>query len=550
MKEIKSMNIIEIADALASSPEGFKSKEKYLKRAFYFVDSYEDEDEIYATLLNNIGEIYFHQAQYSKSLKYLDHSLQIRIKLFGENNFILFSNYYYLGMTYMYLKQFQEGIKFVHKAKVLNEKKLATYQGNPLLTKIQIKNFKLLKIFEIEFSPNVNIIIGENSSGKTSLLQAITLGFLERGYSVGEGSEPYLKYITKDEEESILDLSLSFHFALDGKDKVDKNTTKVTLVRNKRTVDKYFYPFILAYGSNIFINYDNKLSYIIEKLLAQKINDGFVSSIFEEYSSGFYNPKSILNELYDKKTEEAKAIIATFIEIIEKFQDTFKLVLVNNKYAFQDKNKMIFKLEDLSEGYRNNILLVTDIVLKILGTGEFPKSVKGIILIDEFDKHLHPKWQSNLISTLRDTFPYIQFIMTTHNPMSILDREADEITTLKEIDGELKAVKNIGTKNIDVGTILLKYFGVDSLVGDEMQYKIKELTDLKLQGDLNEKEYEKLEELEEYFEYTPATNFIYNRAYFNFLIFLKNNENIDFRDYEKMKDKDMVLLMEKFKDLF
>lgn len=389
-EDIEDMDIIEIANALASTPENFKSKEKYLERALSFVDTYDKEDENYARLLNNIGILYFNQKEYKKSLELVNSSLTIQIRLFGRESIELIYSYKILMNIYLKLGEVRNSLVLFDEVQRLNEKEYFHINGHPSFRKIKITNFKILTDIELEFSKYINIIIGENSSGKTSLLQAITLGLLERSYSIGEGNNSYLKYITKEENQAILDLFFK------------DNTTKVTLNKNRRNVDRYFYPFVLAYGSNIFTNYDNKLSDIVEKLLAKNINDGFVSSIFEEYKSGFYNPKSILNELNDKDTEEAKEIISIFKEIIEKFQDAFKLVLAdNNKYVFQDKNNTIFKLEDLSEGYRNNILLVTDIVLKVLGTGKMPKSVKGIILIDEFDKHLHPKWQSSLIATLR-----------------------------------------------------------------------------------------------------------------------------------------------------
>ena len=42
--------------------------------------------------------------------------------------------------------------------------------------------------------------------------------------------------------------------------------------------------------------------------------------------------------------------------------------------------------------------------------------IPGIVLIDELDMHLHPKWQWNVIKALEETFPNIQFIVTTHSP--------------------------------------------------------------------------------------------------------------------------------------
>ncbi len=74
--------------------------------------------------------------------------------------------------------------------------------------------------------------------------------------------------------------------------------------------------------------------------------------------------------------------------------------------------------------------------------------------------------------------------MTTHNPMSILDREADEIIILEDIDGKIVAKKGRGTKSIDVSIVLLEYFGVDATVGDEMREKINSFNRLKLKKDL------------------------------------------------------------------
>ena len=46
-------------------------------------------------------------------------------------------------------------------------------------------------------------------------------------------------------------------------------------------------------------------------------------------------------------------------------------------------------------------------------------AIGGVVLIDEIDMHLHPKWQWKVIGALRDTFPKIQFIMATHSPIII-----------------------------------------------------------------------------------------------------------------------------------
>lgn len=406
------------------------------------------------------------------------------------------------------------------------------------IQKIKVKNFKLLKDFEMSFSSKVNIIIGENSSGKTSLLQAVTLGLLRSNYQ-GEVND-YEKYITKNEKKSEIELGFS-------------NYTKlITLEPSARNVtNDVLSPFILSYGSNIFPMYDLGVDKIVESILDESIHVGFTESIFKDYTNEFYNPKSIVNKLEQKEGTKAKVIKEIFINTINEFIDEFKLVKDSktNKYFFKsDKNR--FKLENLSEGYRNNIILITDILIKVLGIGQKPDTIEGIILIDEFDRHLHPKWQSNIIFKLTKVFPKIQFILTTHNPMAVLDREANEITIIENVDGSFESLQKSGTKFVDVGTTLLKYFKVDSLVGNDMRRHINRLTELKLKVKLTKKEIQELENIEDLLDNTVASNFIYNRAYFNFLLFLKENKNINFKDYEKISDEKMRILMEEFKELF
>jgi len=100
--------------------------------------------------------------------------------------------------------------------------------------------------------------------------------------------------------------------------------------------------------------------------------------------------------------------------------------------------------------------------------------------------------------------------------------------------------------------VLLKYFNVDSIVGETMRMNLNEITEIKLKGRsrLTKDDKERIKELEEELQYTPATDFIYNRAYFNFLVFLKKKKDIDFNNYESLKDKEMLNLMEEYRELY
>ncbi len=205
-----------------------------------------------------------------------------------------------------------------------------------------------------------------------------------------------------------------------------------------------------------------------------------------------------------------------------------------------------YELKELSEGYRKYILLISDILLRVYIYGETPTSVRGIILIDEFDNHLHPDWQNGIVDKLSEVFPNIQFILTTYNPMSILDREANQIINLEVKERKI----NLGTKNIDISTILLKYFKVDSLVGKGMQKDLKKFRDLKLKNELSNDEKIEFEKLKDKFSESVATNFLYNNAYFEFLKFIKNNPEIEFKidDLNDLDDEELNELLSDFEE--
>ena len=97
----------------------------------------------------------------------------------------------------------------------------------------------------------------------------------------------------------------------------------------------------------------------------------------------------------------------------------------------------------LSDGIRSMLTLVADIAFRTVklnpNLGPFAAtSTEGIVLIDEVDMHLHPAWQQTVLSSLKEAFPRIQFIVTTHSPqvlstirkehIRVLERNADGTT--------------------------------------------------------------------------------------------------------------------------
>lgn len=79
----------------------------------------------------------------------------------------------------------------------------------------------------------------------------------------------------------------------------------------------------------------------------------------------------------------------------------------------------------------------------------------GIVMIDEIDLHLHPKWQRHVVSDLKKAFPNIQFVVTTHSPFIVQSLKSDEIWNLDK-------VMDVAPDELKIDTVATEIMGVSS----------------------------------------------------------------------------------------
>jgi hypothetical protein len=92
----------------------------------------------------------------------------------------------------------------------------------------------------------------------------------------------------------------------------------------------------------------------------------------------------------------------------------------------------------LSQGYQATIAWIADVVGQQFWDGGAvlqAEEMEGLVLIDEIDLHLHPRWQRGLVPALKATFPRLQFVVTTHSPMVLPGLERDEVLRV-ELDDQ------------------------------------------------------------------------------------------------------------------
>jgi predicted ATP-binding protein involved in virulence len=97
--------------------------------------------------------------------------------------------------------------------------------------------------------------------------------------------------------------------------------------------------------------------------------------------------------------------------------DLFDEMIMDKVSKDGDISKLV--INQLSSGEKNLLALVGDLTrrLYLANLEGNPLDGNGIVLIDEIDVHLHPKWQQKVVTRLREVFPNIQFVVTTHSPL-------------------------------------------------------------------------------------------------------------------------------------
>ncbi|MBP1484695.1 AAA family ATPase [Acinetobacter nosocomialis] len=170
--------------------------------------------------------------------------------------------------------------------------------------------------------------------------------------------------------------------------------------------------------------------------------------------------QDLLNKIDEYNSGKFKDVqLEAVRQAIYAFMPDFKNLQVSRKPRLAmiiDKNEKTLNVNQLSQGEKSLMALVGDIARRLAMMNpslDNPLIGKGIILIDEIDMHLHPQWQRSIIQRLQTTFPNCQFILTTHSPLVISDTQdilvydldGQDITALPSLYGQ------------DANTVLLQY---------------------------------------------------------------------------------------------
>jgi uncharacterized protein (TIGR02646 family) len=134
-------------------------------------------------------------------------------------------------------------------------------------------------------------------------------------------------------------------------------------------------------------------------------------------------------------------------------------------------------LAELSAGYQTIVGMCADIMQLLFERWNTLSSANAIVLIDEIDAHLHPRWTMRIVSALREAFPQVQFIASTHNPLALRGLRNGEVALLRRanrdeviVDQHLPPIEGLRVDSL----LTSRIFGLNSTTDPEIENLLTE----------------------------------------------------------------------------
>ena len=351
------------------------------------------------------------------------------------------------------------------------------------IKQLKMQSFRGIGDLTIDFDEKEpTVFIGINGVGKSSILDCLAI-LLARfssaiQYSTGSVKSFREEDIKNDKNETHNEIisdfeSQSFTWSLT---KVKKGRIKDTntnlseinkIVENIRhqlsLSEKYNLPALIHYSTNravLDIPIRIKKEHDFQQIATYENSLTATFSDFRIFFEWFRKQEDLENELRlennpdyrDKQLEAVRQAISSLIPNFTKLRvRRFPLRMTLQK----DGEELI--VNQLSDGEKCLLAMVGDLArrLAIANPGlENPLHGFGVVLIDEIELHLHPKWQREIIPALTRTFPKCQFIVTTHSPQVISQVKPQGIYILEKTDTGIIAKRPESSYGRDSNQIL------------------------------------------------------------------------------------------------
>ncbi len=287
------------------------------------------------------------------------------------------------------------------------------------IKRIHLKNIRCFANLEIEYdltgdAPPFTVIVGDNATGKTTLLRSIAIGMCDEAGATALIKESDVGFIRSGETKAHITIELVSSSgelcSIDTKlEKINTSAGPFERIRQDTKPNYQEFPchelFVCGYGAGRGTSGTGDIAdYSVTDAVYNMFN----------YREGLQNPELSIKRI--SSTESREAILRT----LESVTETQKVELTRRGITVDDFWGREMPLRDLADGYKSTFLWLSDFIgwaYSFADSIQRPDQIKGIVIIDELEQHLHATWQRVVVNRLKSAFPRVQFIAATHSPL-------------------------------------------------------------------------------------------------------------------------------------
>ena len=332
-------------------------------------------------------------------------------------------------------------------------------------TRLHLLQYRCFAILDLDLEPDLTVIFAENGGGKTAVLNALALGLTAFQSGTPRGLKHDLEHdplkVTRDERgrrEPIGPCTLIWIAnvgAVPGvrwsstvnpaSNRKDVQYGEVLDAMEKVRVSGARWPLFAFYGVDRMrrgkastrpaSNPPDRWEGYADTLNAAQDDSALLTWLLEE----------VLADTVRRQEGEPERFLANAV------MDAVAKVTPGAERAWYDPRErspvlrlatgQVVPWRELPDGFHVYLALVADIARRAVILNEqdgaaAPALAEGVVLIDEIDLHLHPRWQRVVLDGLREIFPRLQFIVTTHSPQVLSSAENRQVRHL--VDGKVQ----------------------------------------------------------------------------------------------------------------
>lgn len=310
------------------------------------------------------------------------------------------------------------------------------------------------------------VLVGENGVGKSTVLRALAFALADGSAAAGalaKSEAPYRGNAGKPAKIEVRTRDRAFSATIE----LDRETGREGLSREPRNGGHR--PFLVAYGCHRGSALGDPTQ---NALFAPELD---IATLFDE-TRGLAPAESWLTKLKlgaEQDPGRPAELFRAVQEVLCKVLGIKSLEVLADGVWVDSLATGRARLAALSDGYLTTAGWVVDLLARWIHreqrlghevTPDFHQTMEGLVLLDEVDLHLHPRWQRRVLQDLKSLFPKLSFVVTTHQPLTLLGADPGEIFVLRrKDDGAIDVIQRDLEKGLRADQVLTgEWFGLST----------------------------------------------------------------------------------------